>query len=377
MSFSITQEPAEIVLSQSPIVFTLYETSSAITTTGSFQYVTDLYYWTGSATGSGSTPDYTFVKYPNEEKRGIFDVSKVMNSLFTQPVEENKSQAYYFAIDGYYQYKDGSGTTLTGSVVRSDTYTALDGYGLFGESIDEQIWDKSPYWPILTSGPSQQNYTDNNTIEFQVWTSGSQTLKFDEAGSITSFSLTGSNNDLTSEKIQTVSYTPSGSDFYVVAINLGVFEQNERMYYDYTCQKKYPNVRIKWKNRFGAFDFFNFNLVSRETFNVSRQKYQPQLGNWNSTQFGYNNYDSQIQNYLVDTEQKLRVNSDYVSEDYNDIFKEMMVSDEIYWIYDETNGDLRPISIDNTSLAIKTNVVDKLIQYSFDFTWGQPYKLQL
>ena len=118
-------------------------------------------------------------------------------------------------------------------------------------------------------------------------------------------------------------------------------------------------------------------MVSRETFNVSRQKYQPQLGNWNSTQFGYNNYDSQIQNYLVDTEQKLRVNSDYVSEDYNDIFKELMVSDEIYWIYDETNGDLRPISIDNTSLAIKTNVVDKLIQYSFDFTWGQPYKLQL
>lgn len=377
MSFSITQEPEEIVASQSPIVFTVYETDSAITTTGSFQYVTDLYYWTGSSTGSGSTPDYTLVKYPNQNSRGIFDVSKVLNSLFTQPVEENPSQTYYFAIDGYYQWRDGNNTLQTGSEVRSNTYTVVDSYGLFGEDINEALYDKTPFWPILTSNAATQSFTDGNQIDFQVWTSGSTSLRFTPTGAATTFQTITGSNDLTSEKIQTISYIPaSGKDFYVTAMD-SLTEVSERVHFVYECPKKYDNIRIKWKNRFGAFDFFNFNLVSREQFKVTRQKYQPQLGNWNSTEFSYNNYDSQIQNYLTDTDQTIRVNTDYVSQDYNDTLKELMVSDEIYWVYDESTQDLRPISIDTTTLTLKTNVVNKLIQYAFDFTYGQPYKLQM
>jgi hypothetical protein len=52
-----------------------------------------------------------------------------------------------------------------------------------------------------------------------------------------------------------------------------------------------------------------------------------------------------------------------------------MVSDEIYWIYNESNGDLRPITIVTNSIVFKTGVVDKTIQYTFDFNFGQAYKL--
>ena len=52
-----------------------------------------------------------------------------------------------------------------------------------------------------------------------------------------------------------------------------------------------------------------------------------------------------------------------------------MVSDEIYWVYDEANDYVRPLAMDTSTFNIKTNVVDKLIQYSFDFTQGQGYKL--
>jgi hypothetical protein len=52
-----------------------------------------------------------------------------------------------------------------------------------------------------------------------------------------------------------------------------------------------------------------------------------------------------------------------------------LVSEEIYWVYDEDNDDLRPITINTPSITFKTGVNDKLIQYSFDFTWGQGYKL--
>ena len=45
------------------------------------------------------------------------------------------------------------------------------------------------------------------------------------------------------------------------------------------------------------------------------------------------------------------------------------------WIYDENNGDLRPITISTDSITFKTGVNDKVIQYGFDFNWGQNYKL--
>ena len=57
-----------------------------------------------------------------------------------------------------------------------------------------------------------------------------------------------------------------------------------------------------------------------------------------------------------------------------------MVSDEIYWVYEEgseldNTEKLKPLAIDDSAFALKTGVVDKLIQYSFRFTQGQGYKL--
>ena len=71
----------------------------------------------------------------------------------------------------------------------------------------------------------------------------------------------------------------------------------------------------------------------------------------------------------------MQVNTFFIPESYNDIFKQLLVSDEIYWIYNETTGDLRPITIATQNILFKTGVVDKLIQYQFEFNYGQAYKL--
>jgi hypothetical protein len=51
------------------------------------------------------------------------------------------------------------------------------------------------------------------------------------------------------------------------------------------------------------------------------------------------------------------------------------VSDEIYWVYDEENNLVRPLTVQTSNIVFKTGVVDKLIQYQIDFKYGQPYKL--
>ena len=116
-------------------------------------------------------------------------------------------------------------------------------------------------------------------------------------------------------------------------------------------------------------------MVNRKSFNTTRKTYQPQLGSWQASSLTYNSYDSQTLNYIVDSKQAIQVNTFWISEDYNDIFKELLVSDEMYWVTDEATDTVKPITIIDSSIQFKTSVVDKLIQYAFSFNFGQNYKL--
>jgi hypothetical protein len=116
-------------------------------------------------------------------------------------------------------------------------------------------------------------------------------------------------------------------------------------------------------------------MVSKKSFKTTKRTYQPQIGTWQASTLSYNNYDSQNLNYLVDSEQAMSVNTFWIPEDYNDIFKQLLVSDEIYYVTTESSDKLTPITINTDTIAFKTNVVDGLIQYAFDFRYGQNYKL--
>jgi hypothetical protein len=164
-------------------------------------------------------------------------------------------------------------------------------------------------------------------------------------------------------------------EYFSVQAFSGSVALSSTILYNIDCIQKYPNVRIKWKNRYGQFDYFNFYMVSKESFQTERRTYQPQLGTWESSTLSYQKYDTGNQAYIADSKQGLSVNSFWISEDYNDILKQLLVSDEIYWVYDEANDYVRPITIVTQNIVFKTGAVDKLIQYQFDFQYGQPYKL--
>jgi hypothetical protein len=131
-----------------------------------------------------------------------------------------------------------------------------------------------------------------------------------------------------------------------------------------------------WKNKYGQFDYYNFNGVNRETFNTKTQTYQPTVGTWNSRTLSVGANESSILNYITDTSQTIQVNTDWLDEEYNDVFKQLLVSDEIYWLYNEkTSGtDVKPLTIKTNALQFKTYVNDKQIQYTIEFELGQSYK---
>jgi hypothetical protein len=118
-------------------------------------------------------------------------------------------------------------------------------------------------------------------------------------------------------------------------------------------------------------------MVNKKSFSTERKTYQPQLGTWESTTLSYQNYDSATLAYIVDSKQAISVNTNWLPETYNEILKQLLVSDEVYWITNESTQALTPITITTQNIVFKTGVNDKLIQYQFDFELGQPYKLIL
>ncbi len=385
MALTITQTPATASLAQSPIIFTVAESNGALITSSSFQYIGDLYYWTGTPLQSGSV-DYVITKYPNTATVGIFDLNRIINSTLTDLLQQNPSNVVFFAVDFYTQYLSGS-TFITGSHVKSSTYRALDGYGIFPETIGQELNTLSTYYPLLTDGPVTQSAFLNNKGVSGVAVGelgGTVADRIIYSGSVGNATYFLSSSTSTSGQIDDYPIGPSqtsfpistsGLTFYTIQPFNGTTALGSKIRYEIVCEQKYPNVRIKWKNRFGQFDWLNFNMVNRQSIETTKRTYQPQLGSWESSTFSYQSYDSAILDYIVDTKQTLQVNTDWLDDSYNDILKQLMVSDEIYWVYNETTGAVRPLTITTSNLQFKTGVVDKLVQYQFEFTLGQSYKL--
>ena len=386
MSLSITQTPALVSLAQSPMAFTVAESSAALLTSSSFQYVGELFYWTGSQFQSASAADYTIVKYANNSGVGIFDVSKIINSTLQDSLYNNSSNVQFYAVDFYTRYLSGS-VFVTGSHVKSATYKALDGYGLMNtDAIGQNITASSPHWPLMTDGPATQSVFDTNKGYAGVYvgtSGGSQPTKLVYSSSIQSADYTLTSNVSSSGQIVSYPQGPTQSGFplsgsyssYTIQAYDGATPLGQSILFNVDCIQKYPNVRIMWKNRLGQFDWFNFYMVSRESFNVETKTYQPQLGTWQGSTLSYAKQDSSNKNYIVDANSSISVNTFFIPQAYNDIFKQLMASDEIYWLYDETNNYVRPLSIETSNVTFKTSVVDHLIQYQFQFKYGQSYKL--
>ena len=387
MALTITQTPATASLAQSPTIFTLSE-SGDVVLSASFQYYADLYYWSGTTAQSSSIPEYTLVKYPNVSEVGIFDVSKIINSTLQDTREENPSNVKYFKIDGYFRYYNGS-AYVTSSHVQSAVFKGLDGYGIFPEQIGQSITTTTPHWPLMTSGPVSQSFFDSNTGTIGVYTGGAGSVaaiptKVRIVSDLGTTDIAVSSSISSSQQIQQVPMFPAQTGFpyaspeyYTIQAYNSSTPLGTPIYFNFKCEQKYPNIRIKWKNRFGQFDYFNFDMVNKQSFNTTTRDYQPQLGTWTGTSLSYNSADSSNLNYIVDSKQSIVVNTDWIPEAYNDIVKQILVSEEIYWIQNESSAVLTPITIATDSIVFKTGVVDKVIQYSFEFDYGQGYKLIL
>jgi len=141
---------------------------------------------------------------------------------------------------------------------------------------------------------------------------------------------------------------------------------------DANCNSsKYEGKNITWKNKYGVWDYYFFDGATsdKETYKRSVQR-EGIAGSWNDATFELNTYERGVVDKVEGNKQST-INTRYISEEWNEHFKGLLMSNEVQII---EGGKSYPINIKNSSLDVKTNLKDKLVQYSFNYEYSHALK---
>ncbi len=126
---------------------------------------------------------------------------------------------------------------------------------------------------------------------------------------------------------------------------------------------KYDVINCIFKNKFGVWQTIPFNKLSKKSQDFTNESYNGLISSYGS--YSLNQHEKQTFN--VNGKEKVTVNTDFISEEYNALFTELMLSE---FIYLEENGQVLPVNLLKNSFEKKTKLINKLIQYSMDFEYS-------
>ena len=125
---------------------------------------------------------------------------------------------------------------------------------------------------------------------------------------------------------------------------------------------QYPTVRIHWMNKLGGFDSFNFNKNTINAMEIERKQFKAPLP------IGYSKQDRLKTNYNTTINDKISINSDWITETESELLEELATSPVIY--LERTPTEFVAVNITNTSYEIKTFLTDrKMFNVSFDIEY--------
>lgn len=371
MAFSFTEEPTKGGLSaRSPILYEVTET----TATPDYKYLIDVYVHSTPTIG---TALYRLVCTPDENNKGRFDVSKLVKSelypnydINTAPLNGIKNittGARHLTIKG--GFIDDSGTVFADQA----TSTLVDplvtqGYLDWDEASNNGWYETGQ---VITDMP-QQTVADISIPENGIYFYPIARDIIDSAfyladdGTTGSISLGSTSTAATSRikyiPIGTSQLTlPSATEWYVVtfvdtALNAYSYKFNV------TCELKHDVYTVMFVNKYGVFDYLYFYKKSSESISTTSNEYK-RINPSQRTQ-------PQKRQFSKNGVEKIQMNTGFVPEAMNEVYKQMMLSEHIQIV--AKNGDVVaiPVKVTEEELEFKTGVNDGVINYTFNFEYA-------
>ena len=351
--------------------------------------------YTGSQTPAPSEINYTLIKNTNiptgaPYEQAVFEISELIRDyLYTDYYTDAIDTVWVSLEHIFYDGANGTGSTIVGG--GTNYYLAIDGFGYFEEGVN----------PRTSIDPDDESFTpmtlqDNLTVYF---VPGEQiTLPFfAEANPLVDFTFSGGagvewqaldnywetydglwNSSLddvqitddgnTNQKIQYVGIYPTDAiqtgDTAVVTSTTGN-AQSQTIIFQALCAGKYPDVKIVFYNKYGAIQELWAHKKSVKTLNTTSETYNRNIMDYGT--LDYSIYKHATSRFDVNGRESIVVNTDFLDESINDPVKQLLLSDQV-WL--EIGTETYPVVIKTSSLAEKTGVNDKMIQYTFEFEYA-------
>ena len=123
---------------------------------------------------------------------------------------------------------------------------------------------------------------------------------------------------------------------------------------------KYTPYKLTFRNKLGGQQELWFFKASRLSMEVEREQYQ---GNTIKDYRAGNISRHRNNDFYTTSKETLTINSGFVPEEFNEAFKQLMLSEQV-WI--DYKGKTLPINVSNKTIDYKTKLNNKLINYTID-----------
>ena len=356
-----------------------------------------LYIYTGTFTTDKGAAKYTITK--NEISTNnyvVFEIAELVRDYLDIEFDgEYDSQTVWVEADiEMFDAINGGGSSLG---TTSTDYIAFDGYGYFEDAINPELSRTYLQSNYKIFRPSDQNVRvpvfteDTDSVSFlykgEVKRVQSISSSTNTNGQIDYITVSGADNtDNYKERVLAdggVLEDNSLLDAFLDSVDIGLVDElyinsdsgTEAVKISTEPCSKYEPYKVTFINKFGALQDMYFSLKSTSSLNTKGETYKS-----NVVDFGtltYDTYKPQVSQYNKMGKESISLNTNYLSEEYNEVIKQLMMSEQV-WLTrlnnpapDSNNLETVLAVIPKTqSVTYKTSLNDRLVQYTVDFDYA-------
>lgn len=340
--------------------------------------------YTGQSGGPNAGEyQYTITKKPLSGKNYVvFEISELVRDYLDITFDgDYDSQVVW--VDGIVTH-----TTTGADEEASFEYIAYDGYGYHEEGIN----------PGLSQGYLQSNNIiyrlDDHNVRVPIDTDVADSAIFLLNGEVVR-SETFTSSDLTENQIDYFNVGNSDADTFTqrVLSDGGTIEQTRCLieflgYRDVgnvdevritsgndtqiikiktePCTK-YTPYKVVFVNKFGALQDLYFSRKSIKSINTKGETYKSNLVNFDT--LTYDTSRHQVSQYNKLGKESIVLNTGFLSEEYNEVMKQLMLSEQV-WLIASDSDDVYPVIPKTQNVTYKTSINDKLVQYTINFDFA-------
>ena len=323
----------------------------------------ELFLWNGTGSAPAS-PQYTLSKLiaATNNIKTEYNISPYIREYITFNTRQQPYNAWSASETTQYvnvkvkRYKLVSGTY---TLLDTTDYLGYDGFGYYEQgynpTLNYDILHDEGTFNYLYDGLSPSVFDNRRAGFIMVKTGTSYKARYRNLVTGAEFTQALTNNALIDVLRVYQSYYSSGNVLEILdtgdaVIWSATFIPNQN------C--KYDPVLCDFVNKYGCWQRTYFYAASNDTLTVDSQEY-----NLMQTNTDYNTIQGQRQVFNNNGKKSIKVNTDWVTEDYKELLRQIMLSEKII-INDY------PAKLNSKSTELFKNINTKMINYSLEFEFA-------